>query len=103
MQHKLPTGITRSRCIGGIDEHHFTASVCSFACEVRSEQAPSGIENAFGQMVILDHVADTESFNRHMIVGGKQPMTQLEEKIPALVGNALMLALQSNHSLAPIG
>ena len=93
MQHKLSTGITGPRCVGGIDEHDFTASVCSFACEVCGEQAPSGIENAFGQMVIPDHVADTEIFNCHVIVGSEQSMAQLVEEIPALVSNALMFPL----------
>lgn len=103
MQHDLSTGVTRSRCVGGIDEHHFTASVCSFACEVCSEQAPSGIQNTFGQVVILDHVANTEIFHGQMIVGGDETMTQLVEEITALVGNALMLPLQYHDSLAPIG
>ena len=103
MQGDLSTGMTRSRCVGGIDEHDFTASMYSFACEVCSEQAPACIQNAFGQVVILHHVTNTEIFHRHMIVGGKQPMAQLVEEITALVGNALMLPLQYHESLAPIG
>ena len=103
MQGDLSTAITRSRCVGGIDEHDFTASICSFACEVCSEQAPACIQNAFGQVVILDHVTNTEIFNRHMIVGGEQPMAQLVEEITALVGNPLMLPLQYDESLVPIG
>ena len=103
MQHKLSAGITRSRCVGGVDEHDFTASVCSFACEVCCERAPSGIENALGQVVILDHVANTEIFNRYMLVGGKQSMAQLVEEITALIGNPLMLPLQGNNRLALIG
>src|SRR5438445_10649697 len=51
----------------------------------------------------MDHVAHTEIFNRHMIVGGKQPMDQLAEKITPLVGNTFMLPLQGHNSLASIG
>jgi hypothetical protein len=102
MQRDLSTGMTRSRCVGGIDEHHFTASVCSFAGEVCSEQAPSGIEDAFGQMMILDHVTDTQVFDRHTVVCREQPMAHFVEDIPTLVGNVLMLPLQHHHGLAAI-
>ncbi len=103
MQHNLSAGVTGSRCVGGIDEDHFTASVCSFACEVCSEQAPPGIQNAFGQVVILDHVANTEIFHGQMIVGGDETMTQLVEEITALIGNTLMFPLQGHNGFAPIG
>ena len=102
MQRDLSTGMTRSRCVGGIDEYHFTASVCSFAGEVCSEQAPSGIEDACGQMRILDHVADTQVFDRHTVVSRQQPMAHFVEDIPTLVGNVLMLPLQHHHGLASI-
>jgi hypothetical protein len=85
MQGNLSAGSTRSRRVGRIDEHHLTASVCSFAGEMGGEQAPTGIEKAFGQVVILDHGANAEIFNRHMIVGREQPMAQLREKIAALM------------------
>jgi hypothetical protein len=38
-----------------------------------------------------------------MIIGGKQTIAQLEEKIALLVGNALMLPLQGHNCLASIG
>lgn len=102
MQRDLSTAVACFRCIGRSDEHDLTASICSFACEMCSEQPPACIENALGQMVILNHVLDTEIFNSYVVVASKQSMTQLVEKIPALIGNAFMLPLQHGDSLAPI-
>jgi hypothetical protein len=102
MQHNLSTGVTGSTGIGRVDKDHFTASIRSFACEVCGKQAPACIKDAFGQMAIFDHITDAKIFDRHMIVGGKQPMTQLIEEIPALVPNTLVFALQDDHSLTPI-
>lgn len=53
-------------------------------------------------MVILDHIADTQVFHGQVVVVGKRPMTQLVEKIAALVGNTLMLALQDDDGLPTI-
>ena len=82
--NQFPTLGTFLCGISGIHSDHLMTSSCSLFFKDIEERAPRGIENALGQMVVLDHVGDLEVFYRNMLVVLSIAFRSLEMVIAAL-------------------
>jgi hypothetical protein len=80
----------------GIDQHDRTTGTCSLVREMLEQIAPSGVQNALGQ-IAMHHTGDGEVFERDHVVAFDQGVGQLVERIFALIGEVLVLALQQHN------
>lgn len=49
-----------------IDSNNLMPIVCSFGTEDRKERAPTSIQNAFRQVMVLDHIRDDQVFKERL-------------------------------------
>ena len=52
----------------GIDSYHLMTSSCSLVSQGFEKRAPTGIHDAFSQMMVLHHVGDLKVFNRNVMI-----------------------------------
>lgn len=89
------------RCELRGDLQNLPASVFSFARQDQKEGAPRHIDNAFRQMVILDHSGDVQIFDRDHIKLPDDPKSGLMVKVRPLADNLLMASGQKLYGFPP--
>ena len=99
----LSTARATLRCVSRINRYDHPTSIFSFVRGVLYQATPSGILNALCQMMISEHVLDTQIFKNHKTKGVHQFTTFLMSKILAPVGNALMNVLYCLSAFCPLG
>jgi hypothetical protein len=106
MQHHLSTLRARFRCALGVDQFHHTASrgdrPVAPTHEVRDQQPPTGIQDAFGQMPVVHHSGNPQVFQGDALIGGEQTMTELVQEIFPPVRDAFMHPLECCHRFVAI-
>ncbi len=76
--HKRSTGTTCLCGETGIHTNNLMSSACSLDGEDVEELPPAGIENTFRQMMILDHVGDTQVLNDNSMIAFSIAFGRLE-------------------------
>ena len=66
--HHLPTLVTPLRGEAGVHSNDLMSSTCSLGSEDVEEGAPSSVEDGFGQMIVLNHIEDTQVLNGDMMI-----------------------------------
>ena len=77
---------------GGVRLHadHLMSGTFSLGFEDVEKSAPRGIHDGFRQMMVLDHIADSQVFNRDVLVPLGVLFGRLEVEITALAGDLQM-------------
>src|SRR5579872_4277952 len=73
--------------IGGVDQHEVSSSVCSFGDKTVAQVGPALIQNAFAEVVVANHVGDTQVFQSDEIIALCVGVGDLVEQVLALVGD----------------
>ena len=66
--HDLSTLVTFLAGEARVHSNHLMSSVLSFGREDIEKRAPTGVHDAFGEMVILYHVTDRQVFNDYALI-----------------------------------
>ncbi len=82
--HNLSTLATFLRGKTRIHSDHAMSSVCSFGTENVEECAPTSVQNALRQVVVLDHVRDRQVFNDNSLIPFRVGFRRFEMVISAL-------------------
>ncbi len=91
--------------LGGIgwgDCHNRSSSICCFGEQLLSEVSPARIQDALREMVITNHIRNSQVLQGEVIVMYHQGVHQFVQKILAAVREALMVFLNGLDGLAPI-
>ncbi len=82
--NKLPT-VTACLCgIAGVHSHDLMTSSCSLLFKNVEECAPTGIQNGFRQVMVLDHIRDGKVLNRNALVAESIGLSCLEVMVSTL-------------------
>ena len=73
------------------DFHQMATSIFSFATKCKTKVSPCGIRNAFGEMVVFNHVSDLQVFDNNSIISRKEMMRGFVMKVFSLVGDVFVL------------
>ena len=82
--YNFSTSVTFLCGEAGVHSNDFMSSVCSFGSKYVEEGTPTGIENAFREMKVLDHVEDTQILNDNPVIGLGILPSDFEMVIPPL-------------------
>jgi hypothetical protein len=88
--NKFPTVATCLCRETRIDSYHPMTSSCSLFFEDVEERAPTSVHDALGEMVIFDHVRDSQVFNGDALIGLCIVFGRLEMMVAALSVNLEM-------------
>ena len=88
--HDFTTGGALLRGETRVDSDHLMTGSLSLLFKNREKCAPRGIQDGLGQMMVLDHIGESQVFYREMLVALRVLLGRLEMKITALTGNLEM-------------
>ncbi len=73
-----------------VHSNHLMTSSCSLLFKDGKECTPTGVHDGFSQVMVLDHVADTQVFYRDMVMGLRIRLRDFEMEITPLPSNLEM-------------
>jgi hypothetical protein len=88
--YDLPTLVTFLTGETGVHSNHLMSSVCSFGLKNIEKRAPTGVENGFGKMRVLDQIEDTHILNHDMLIGLGIVLGNFEMMVAALPSDLQM-------------
>ncbi len=88
--HNLPALVTFLAGEAWVHSNHLMTSSCSLIFKDVKECAPTGVHDGFSEMMVLDHVADSQVFHCDTVMGICVPLSYLEMEITSLTCNLEM-------------
>ncbi len=88
--------------VGGVYKGHLTTSVFSFVREILPKRIPSAVQDAFAQVVVANHIANAQIFQRDLVETAHQVGAELVQKVFALVGDVFLLTLHRTQRFATV-
>ena len=82
--HPFPTVAARLSGEARVDSDHLMSSILSLGFKDVEERAPTGVQDGFRQMTILDHVGDSQSFHHNTLIAFGISFSRLEMMIATL-------------------
>ena len=64
----LPTVVTLLACETRVHSNDLMPSTCSLCPENIEERAPAGVHDGFSEMVIFDHITDSQVFHHNVLI-----------------------------------
>jgi hypothetical protein len=95
-----PAAILRS--IGRVDSHVSSASFFRFAGQFAEKRRPTGVMNALGQTMVVNHPIDVEVFDTDETIGVDNTTAPLMGEVIPFEGDALMHTGNRFAMLAPL-
>lgn len=96
-EHLTDSCATRAAILTGVRRWNFPHSPSSlfrFGREYRKESAPCRVTNTFGEMMILDHPANVQRFNRDVVKLSDELQADFVQEVEPLPLNSQMLLCQ---------
>lgn len=66
--HNPPTSVTFLARESWVHSYHPMSSILSFGSEDVKKSTPTGVHNTLGEMMVFDHVADSQVFNHDPLI-----------------------------------
>src|SRR5712692_5718777 len=98
--HDLTTVVALLRGEAWVHSYHLMTSSCSLLFKDVEECAPTGVQDALGQGMVLDHVENTQFLNCNHLIVFSVLLSCLIVKITALAGDFQMRLGSITSSLA---
>ena len=84
LPHDFTTCVALLRGEARVDSDHLMTSSLSLLFKNREKCAPRGIQDGLGEMMVLDHIGESQVFYREMLVALCVLLGRLEVEITAL-------------------
>ncbi len=82
--YDLAAFVTLLACEMGVHSNHLMTSSCSLIGENIEKRAPGGVHDGLGEMMVLDHVGDSQVLNGNVPVALGIGLGRLEMMVPPL-------------------
>ena len=100
--HDSSTFTTGFACVSGIDFNQLRTACDSFVFQVPDESTPRGISYVFSEMMIMNHIIDTQVFNGNSTIIESELSTNFVQEVSSLIGNFDMFPSQLESSFSPV-
>ena len=91
-----------ARRVGWVYQGDLTTSTFSLVREILPERSPATIQNALAQMVVANHGAHVQVFQRDAVIAAHQAGAQLVQEVGALRRNMRLLTLHGQQGFATV-